>query len=84
MVEDLSFRGLKARTTCEYEKDTVADIKLVSSYAAPVKFRARIAWSVPLEDEQSTYRVGFAISKVRIVDWFKFLRIISQIKKEMW
>jgi hypothetical protein len=83
-VEDMSLRGLKARTTCDFEKGAAADIKLISSYTAPVKIRARIAWIEPLAEEQSSYMVGFSISKVRIVDWFKFLRIVSQIKKEVW
>ena len=83
-VEDLSLRGLKARTTCDFKKGDTADVELTSSYTAPVKIHARIAWIEPVEDEQSSYRVGLSISKVRIVDWFKFLRIISQIKKEVW
>jgi len=83
-VEDLSLKGLKARTSCDFRKGAIADIILTSSYTAPIKIRARVTWIEPVEDEQVSYLVGFSISKVRIVDVFKFLRLISQIKKEVW
>ena len=84
-VEDLSLRGLKARTTESFEDGAVADIELTSAYAAPVRIRARVAWVGPLDDDECSSRVvGFSISKVRIFDWFRFMRIISQIKKEVW
>ncbi len=85
LVEDLSLRGLKARTTESFEDGSAADIELTSAYAAPVRIRARVAWNGPLNDDESPSRVvGFSISKVRIFDWFRFMRIISQIKKEVW
>ena len=83
-VEDLSLRGLKVRTSEGFEKGADADIELKSTYAAPVRIRARVAWVAPSEDEQYSHVVGFSISKIRIVDWFRFMRIISQIKKEVW
>jgi hypothetical protein len=83
-VADLSLRGLKVVTTVDFEQGAAADIKLISSYTAPVKLRTRIAWIRSLEDEEASYMVGFSIFKIRIVDWFKFLRIVSQIKKELW
>ncbi len=84
LVEDLSLRGLKARTTESFEEGAAADIELTSTYSAPVRIRARVAWIGPPDDEQSSRVVGFSISKVRIFDWFRFMRIISQIKKEVW
>ena len=84
VVEDLSLRGLKAKTTCGFEKDDNADIELKSEYAAPVRIRARVVWVNPAEDEESSHLVGFSITKIRIRDWFRFMRIISQIKKEVW
>jgi hypothetical protein len=84
MVEDLSLRGLKVRTSCNFEEGAAADIELKTSYTAPVKIRGRMAWIAACEDEQASHIVGLSITKVRIVDWFRFIRMISQIKKEMW
>lgn len=83
-VEDLSLRGLCAKTSCTFEKDSIVEIELKSTYAAPVKIRARVRWVQPAEDEGSSHTVGFSIQRVRIFDWFKFMKIISQIKKEVW
>ena len=82
IIEDMSIRGLKAVTSRGFEVGAKADIELRSTYAAPVRVRARVAWVGP--SEEGSHSVGFSISKVRIVDWFKFMRIISQIKKEVW
>jgi hypothetical protein len=84
LVEDLSLRGLKARTTESFEVGATADIELTSTYTSPVTIRGRVAWVAPPDDEQPTRVVGFSISKVRIFDWFRFMRIIAQIKKEVW
>ena len=84
VIEDLSLRGMKARTTTGFEKGCDVKIKLVSNYSAPVQIHARVKWMIPPEDEGSTYLIGFLITKVRIVDWLRFLKIIGQIKKEVW
>lgn len=83
-VEDLSLRGLKARTSSSFERDAVAEIELKSSYTAPVKIHARVAWVETSGDKDAPHIVGFSITKVRIVDWFRFVRVISRIKKEVW
>jgi len=83
-VENLSLRGLCARTSCAFEKDSIAEIELKSTYTAPVKMRARVRWVQPVEGEESSHIVGFSIQRVHIFDWFKFMKIVSQIKKEVW
>ncbi len=83
-VEDLSLRGLKARTSRSFDEGSVADIELKSEYAAPVRIRARVMWVKSAEEEESSHLVGFSITKIRIKDWFKFMRIVSRIKKEVW
>jgi hypothetical protein len=84
IVEDLSLRGLCARTSCAFEKDSIAEIELKSTYTVPVRMRARVRWIQPAEGEESLHTVGFSIHRVRIFDWFKFMKIVSQIKKEVW
>jgi len=83
-VENLSLRGLSARTSCEFEKDSIAEIELRSSYVSPVKVHARVKWVTPAECEGSSHLIGFSIHKVRIVDWFRFMKLIAQLKKELW
>jgi hypothetical protein len=84
VVEDLSLRGMKARTSCDFEKGCNVRIKLVTDYSAPVRIHGRVKWSVPPENEGSSYLIGLAITKVRIVDWLRFIKIIGQIKREVW
>ncbi len=83
-VEDLSLRGMKAKTSCDFEKDCAVSVMLISNYSAPIKFHARVRWSLPPEHEDSSHLVGFQITKIRIIDWLRFIRIIAQIKKEVW
>jgi hypothetical protein len=83
-VENLSLRGLRVRASRSFVEGSSAEIELRSKYAAPIKIRARVTWVKPPKNEGPTHIVGFSISKVRIVDWFRFMRIISQIKKEVW
>lgn len=83
-VVDLSLRGLRAKTSCVFEKDSIAEIELRSTYSAPVRMRACVKWIQPSQDEESSYNIGFCIQRVRIFDWFKFRKIISQIKREIW
>ena len=84
LVENLSLRGLSAKTSCDFEQGGSVEIELRSKYAAPVTIRARVRWVTPPESEGSPYSVGFSIYKIRIFDWLRFMRIIAQIKKEVW
>ena len=83
-IEDLSLRGLKARTSCDFEKGCTVRVKLVSSYAAPVTIHGRVKWTIPPETEGESHIIGVSITKVRIIDWFKFIRVVAQIKREVW
>jgi hypothetical protein len=83
-IEDLNLRGLKVRTVSNFEKGTNVRITLVSNYMAPIKIHGRVKWTLLPEDEGASHVVGFSITKVRIVDWFRFLKVIGQIKKEVW
>lgn len=83
-IEDLSLRGLCARTSCEFEQGSTVEIELISSYVAPVKVYARVKWTSPPECEGASHLVGFAIQRVRIVDWFRFMKLIAQLKREVW
>jgi hypothetical protein len=83
-VEDLSLRGMKVRTSRDFEKGCDVRIKLVSNYTTPVTIFGRVRWTMPQETETASHVVGIAITKVRIIDWFKFIRLIAQIKKEVW
>ena len=83
-VDNLSLRGLCARTSCDFDEGTNVQIELRSKYSAPVRFRGRVRWVKPSEEEGSSHIIGITITRVRIFDWFRFLRIISQIKREVW
>ena len=84
VVEDMNLRGLSARTSCDFEVGSRAEIELRSRYVAPVKISALVRWVKPQECEESSYVVGFLIRKVRIMDWFKFMKLVAQVKKEIW
>ncbi len=83
-IANLSLRGLSLRTSCEFERDSIAEIELRSSYVAPVKVHARVRWIVPAECEGSSHLIGFSVYKIRIVDWFRFMKLMAQLKKELW
>ncbi len=83
-VENLSLRGLSVRTSCEFECGSVAEIELRSNYVAPVRVYARVRWVKPAECEGSSHLVGFSIHKIPILDWFRFMKLIAQLKKELW
>jgi hypothetical protein len=83
-VEDVSMRGLRARTSCEFRSGSAVEVELKSEYVGPVKVYARVKWTAPSECEGVSRVVGFSIQKVRIVDMFKFMKLISQIKRELW
>ncbi|RJP74605.1 MAG: hypothetical protein C4532_01965 [Candidatus Abyssobacteria bacterium SURF_17] len=83
-VEDLSLCGLCARTSCEFEQGSAVEIELISSYVAPVRVCARVRWVSPPQCEGSHHLVGFTIQRVRIVDWFRFMKLIAQLKREVW
>lgn len=83
-IENLSLHGLSLRTSCEFERDSIAEIVLRSSYVNPVKVHARVRWIMPPECEGSSHLVGFSIYKIRIVDWFRFTKLVAQLKKELW
>jgi hypothetical protein len=83
-VENLSLRGMSVRTSCEFERNSAVEIELRSSYVAPVKIHARVRWIIPPECEGSSHVVGFSIQRVRIMDWLKFMRLITRLKKELW
>ena len=83
-VENLSLRGLSARTSCAFDVGSKAEIELRSKYLAPVRVSALVRWVRPSESEDSPHAVGFLIRRVRIIDWFKFMRLVAQIKKEIW
>ncbi len=83
-VENVSLHGLNLRTSCEFEHDSIAEIELRSTYIAPVKVHARVRWVAPAECEGSSHLIGFSIYKIRIVDWFRFTKLVAQLKKELW
>ncbi len=83
-MENLGLRGLSVRTSCDFEQGDRVEVELKSKYAAPVNMRARVKWVTPLECEEASYAIGLSIYKIRIFDWFRFMRIIAQIKKEVW
>ena len=82
MIENISLRGLSARTSCTFEAGEIAEVELRSEHAMPVRLNARVRWTMPPEQEGSSHVVGFSIRRVHIVDWFKFMRVMAQIKKE--
>ena len=84
MVEDLSLRGMKARTSCDFEEGCDVRVRLESNYAAPLTVYGRVKWTILPEDEGAWYVVGVSITKVRVIDWFKFIKVVAQIKKEVW
>ena len=83
-VENLSLRGLSVKTSCRFEEGGVAEVELGSNYVAPFKIQARVKWVASPESEGSPHVVGFSITRVRILDWLRFMRLISQLKKELW
>lgn len=83
-MENLSLRGLSARTSRSFERGSVAEVELRSKYVAPVKIQARVKWVTPPECEGASHVVGFSIIRVRIADWFRFMKLIAQVKKEVW
>lgn len=83
-IEDLNLLGLKARTMCDFEKGTNVKIMLVSNYMAPIRIYGRVKWTLLPENEGASHVVGFSITKVRIFDWFRFIKVMAQIKKEVW
>ena len=83
-MEDLNLRGLSVRTSCSFEPGSKVEIELRSKYVAPVKVSALVRWVQPPESEGSSHAVGFLIRKIRIVDWFKFMKLVAQVRKEIW
>ena len=83
-MENLNLRGLSATTSCNFEVGSKAEIELRSNYVAPVKVSALVRWVEPSEREDSSHAVGFLIRKIRIIDWFKFMKLVAQIRKETW
>ena len=83
-VENLGLRGLCARTSCNLKKGSTADIELKTKYVGPIRIRARVRWILPAQGEGSSRVVGLSIHKVRLLDWLRFLRVLSQLKKEVW
>ena len=83
-VDNLNLRGLMVRTSCKFEVGSKAEIELRSKYVGPVKVSALVRWVKPGEHEDSSYAVGFLIRKVRVIDWFKFMKLVAQIRKEIW
>lgn len=83
-VEDLNLSGFKAKTSCAFDEGDKVDVELITTYAPRVKIRARVRWATPPGDDGEAGEIGLSITRVRIIDWFKFVRIVSQIKKEVW
>lgn len=83
-VEDLGLRGLRVNTSQNFEAGARADIELKSEYASPIRIRGRVTWFNPSQDEDCPHAAGFSISRVGMLDWFKLLRLIARIKKEVW
>ena len=84
IVENLSLRGLSARSSCDFEEGADAEIDLRSSYTAPLRIHARVIWVTPPKGEGEPYCIGFSISRIRIFDWFKYMRLVKQIRRESW
>jgi hypothetical protein len=83
-IENLSLRGLSARTSAAFSEGSKVEIQLKSSYVAPVKVYACVRWVTPPECEGSSHVVGFSIHKIRFTDWFRFMKLIAQVRKELW
>ncbi|GAB4351134.1 MAG: hypothetical protein Kow0099_35070 [Candidatus Abyssubacteria bacterium] len=83
-VEDVSMKGLRVTTSCDFQPGTAVEVELKTEYVGPVKLYARVKWCGPSECEGPPLRLGLSIQKVRILDMFKFMKLISQIKRELW
>jgi hypothetical protein len=83
-IVDLSLRGLSARTCCAFEVGERTEVELTKTYASPVKVHASVKWVRSEEHEGFTHLVGFSISKVHVIDWFKFMRLVARMKREVW
>ncbi len=83
-VENLSLRGLSVRTSSQFAEGSAAEVELKSNYVAPVKVYARVRWVAQPECEGSSHAVGFLIQKIRFTDCFRFMKLIAQVKKELW
>jgi hypothetical protein len=83
-VENMSARGLSIRTCCEFVPGSNVEIELKSGYAAPVKLHARVRWVSPQEKNESARLVGFSIRKVGVIEWFRYRKVLAQLKKELW
>jgi hypothetical protein len=83
-IVDLGLCGMKVKTTQEFERGRSIKVKLVSKYAAPVRIRGRVRWARASDGEDSSYLIGLSITRIRIPDWFRFIRIVSQVRKEVW
>jgi len=83
-VEDISIRGLSIRTCCEFSPGSDVEIELKSNYLHPVKLQARVRWVAPVEGSGSSRLVGCSIRKVGVIEWFRYMRVLSHLKKELW
>ncbi|MBI5115520.1 PilZ domain-containing protein [Candidatus Poribacteria bacterium] len=83
-IENLSLRGLSARTSAAFTEGAQAEVEVRSTYVAPVKVYARVRWVTPPECEGSSHVVGFSIHRIRFTDWFRFMKLIAQVRKELW
>ncbi len=83
-IEDLSLKGLKVKTGRGFDEGSDAEIELKSEYTTAVRIRARVMWVIAAEDAEFSHIVGFSITRIRIRDWFRFMKIIAQIRKEVW
>lgn len=83
-VENVSVRGLSARTCCEFVPGSEVDIELKSGYGAPVRLSAQVRWVKALSETDSIRLIGFSIRRIGVIEWFRYMRLLSQLKKELW
>jgi len=83
-VENLSARGLSVRSCCDFSPGSNVEIELKSNYMDPVKLHARVRWVAPLEESGSARLIGFSIRKVGFIEWFRYMKILAHLKKELW
>jgi len=83
-IADLSLKGLKVKTGRSFDEGSNAEIELKSEYTKAVRIRARVMWVITAEDAEFSHIVGFSITRIRVRDWFRFMKIIAQIRKEVW